>query len=63
MNSNTSNATFTTVLAMCQMMLKNRAASSDSFLKTADILEVVEEVTAMPSFSGVDKDHLVKELQ
>jgi hypothetical protein len=63
MNSNSSNAAFTTVLAMCQMMLKQRAATASRFLKKADILEVVNEVLAMPSFSGIDKEHLVAELE
>lgn len=48
---------------MCQMMLKQRAASHGRFLKTADIVEVVNEVLVMPSFSGLDKDRLVAELE
>jgi hypothetical protein len=63
MSSNSSNATFATVLAMCQMMLKERAASAGRFLKTADILEVVDEILAMPSFAGLDKDRLAAELE
>jgi hypothetical protein len=63
MSSNLSNSTFTTVLAMCQMMLKQRAATAGRFLKTADILEVVDEVLAMPSFAGLDKERLLAELE
>ena len=63
MNSNSSNATFITVVAMCQMMLKQRAAASGRFLKTADILGVVDEVLAMPSFQAVDKERLLAELE
>ncbi len=63
MSSNLSNATFATVLAMCQMMLKQRAATAGRFLKTADILEVVNEVLAMPSFAGLDKERLAAELE
>src|SRR5687768_12789224 len=63
MNSDQSNSTFGTVLAMCQMMLKQRTTTSSRFLKTADILEVVNEVLAMPSFAGVDKERLVAELE
>ena len=48
---------------MCQMMLKERAAKAGRFLKTSDILDVVNEVSAMPSFSGLDKDRLVAELE
>ena len=48
---------------MCQMMLKQRAASAGHFLKTTDILEVVNEVSAMPSFAGLDKDRLAAELE
>jgi len=44
MSSNPSNTTFVTVLAMCQMMLRQRAATAGRFLKTTDILEVVDEV-------------------
>ncbi|MFO1482351.1 MAG: Z1 domain-containing protein [Verrucomicrobiaceae bacterium] len=63
MSSNISNATFATVLAMCQMMLKQRAAAAGRFLKTADILEVVDEVLAMPSFVEIDKELLAAELE
>lgn len=63
MNSNLSNTTFATVLAMCQMMLKQRASTAGRFLQTADILEVVNEVLAMPSFDGLEKDRLVAELE
>lgn len=63
MISNLSNTTFTTVLAMCQMMLKQRAATANRFLKTADILAVVDEVLAMPSFAGLDKKRLAAELE
>jgi len=63
MNSDHSSSTFSTVLAMCQMMLKQRATASGQFLKTADILAVVTEVSAMPSFAGLDKDRLVAELE
>ncbi|MDB6124559.1 MAG: hypothetical protein JWQ71_3552 [Pedosphaera sp.] len=63
MNSNNADTTFATVLAMCQMMLKQRAASTESFLKSADIFEVVNEVLAMPSFAGLDKDRLAAELE
>lgn len=63
MSSNPSNTMFATVLAMCQMMLKQRAATVGRFLKTADILEVVNEVLAMPSFTGLDKERLVAELE
>ena len=48
---------------MCQMMLKQKATSANRFLKTSDILEVVDEVLAMPSFAGVDKERLVEELE
>lgn len=48
---------------MCQMMLKQRAAAAGRFLKPADILEVVNEVLAMPSFTGLDKARLVAELE
>ena len=58
-----SNTTFATVLAMCQMMLKQRAATAGRFLKRSDILEVVNEVLAMPSFVSLDKDRLVAELE
>lgn len=63
MSSETSNATFATVLAMCQMMLKQRATAAGRFLKTADILEVVNELLAMPSFAGLSKDRLTAELE
>lgn len=63
MSSSLSNTTFTTVLAMCQMMLKQRTASASRFLKTADILEVVNEVLAMPTFADIDKERLVAELE
>ena len=63
MSSNLSNSTFGTVLAMCQMMLKQRSATAGRFLKTADILEVVNEVLAMPSFMNLDKERLVAELE
>lgn len=63
MSSEPSNTAFSTVLAMCQMMLKQRAASAGRFLKTAEILEVVNEVSAMPSFAGLDKERLVAELE
>lgn len=63
MSSNLANTTFATVLAMCQMMLKQRVATAGRFLKTADILEVVNEVLAMPSFAGLDKDRLAAELE
>ncbi len=48
---------------MCQMMLKQKAASTGRFLKAADILGVVNEVLAMPSFAGLDKDRLAAELE
>jgi len=48
---------------MCQMMLKQKAASTGRFLKAADILDVVNEVLAMPSFAGLDKSRLVAELE
>lgn len=63
MSSNPSNTTFATVLAMCQMMLKQRAANAGRFLKTADILEVASEVLAMPSFASIDKERLAAELE
>jgi hypothetical protein len=63
MNSDISNVTFATVLAMCQMMLKQRIASTGHFLKTSDIQEVVNDIRAIPSFAGVDKDRLMAELE
>src|SRR5581483_10794782 len=63
MNSDSSDTRFNTVLAMCQMMLKQKAASTGRFLKAADILGVVNEVLAMPSFAGLDKDRLAAELE
>jgi hypothetical protein len=63
MNSNQSSASFATVLAMCQMMLKEKAAAAGRFLKTVDILEVVTEILAMPSFAGIDNNRLVTELE
>ena len=63
MSSNHLNATFFTALAMCQMMLKQRALNAGRFLKTTDILETVREVLAMPSFAGLDQDRLAAELE
>jgi hypothetical protein len=63
MSSNLQNSKFSTLLAMCQMMLKQRVSSSGRFLKTADILDVVNEVSAMPSFAGIDRHRLVEELE
>src|ERR1700733_1281162 len=63
MSSNTPHSTFATVLAMCQVMLKQRVTSAERFLKTADILEVVNEISAMPSFTGLDKERLIAELE
>ena len=48
---------------MCQMMLKQRVSNGDSFLKTADILEVASEFLSMSSFAGIDKKRLVAELE
>ena len=48
---------------MCQMMLKQRAVTAGHFLKTKDILEVVNEVLAMPTFAGLDKERLAAELE
>ncbi|MCX7009909.1 MAG: hypothetical protein NTY53_22150, partial [Kiritimatiellaeota bacterium] len=45
------------------MMLKQRAAAASRFLKTADILEVANEILAMPSFAGLDKERLLAELE
>ncbi len=44
-------------------MLKERASAAGRFLKTTDIIDVVDEVLAMPSFVGLDKDRLVSELE
>lgn len=63
MNSDRPNAAFATVLAMCQMALKDRASTTGRFLTTADIVEVVAEVTGMPSFADTDKSRLVAELE
>jgi Z1 domain len=53
---------FQTALAMCQMMLKERAVT-DRFLKVIDIQKVVIEISGMPSFSGVDQNRLTAELE
>ena len=44
-------------------MLKQRASIGGPFLKTTDIIEVVEEVLGMPSFVGMDKERILAELQ
>lgn len=55
--------TFNTVLAMCQMMLKQKATESGRFLQISDIVAVVDEVTSMSSFTSMDKAQLVSELE
>jgi hypothetical protein len=63
MNSNLSDTNFSTVLAMCQMMLKDQSVRSGRFLKTEDIQSVVVEVASMPTFHSVDQDRLVSALE
>ena len=63
MSSNLSNTTFGTALAMCQMMLKQRVDTAGRFLEMVDIPKVVDEVLAMPSFAGLDKNRLVVDLE
>jgi hypothetical protein len=55
--------TFKTVLGMCQIMLRQKSDDKSSFLSGTDIRQAVEEITALPTFTGVDKDRLVAELE
>ncbi len=63
MNSSGQDKLFATVLAMCQMMLKQKSTIAGHFLQISDIREVVKEVLSMPSFSGIDRDVLAAELE
>ena len=63
MNSNAENPLFSTVLGMCQMMLKKKAAEMGGFLKRPDIASVVDEILGMPSFAEVDREPLVAMLE
>ncbi len=54
---------FETALAMCQMMLKQRTKTTSGFLKNSDIVEVVDEIMAMPTFHHIEKQRLMSELE
>lgn len=63
MISNPSQSTFTTILAMCQMMLKQQASAAGGFLTTDEIRAVVDQVLSIPSFAGIEKEPFVAELE
>lgn len=63
MTSSPSQSTLTTIVAMCQMMLKQQASAAGGFLKIDDIRAVVDQVVSMPAFAGIEKDPLVAELE
>ena len=54
---------FETVVAMCQMMLKQRSKTAGRFLKNKDIIEVVDEFLALPTFAAIDRKGLIAELE
>ena len=56
-------STFNTALGMCQMMLRQRAGSQKTFFSAEEIAAVVAELVAMPTFAGLDRDRLLKELE
>jgi len=59
----TDESTFKTVLGMCQIMLRQKPDDKVSFLSSADIRQAVDEIAALPTFAGVDKDRLIVELE
>lgn len=56
-------ANFKTALGMCQMMLRQKTVENSSFLTSTDIRQAVEEMMRLPTFSGLDKDRLIAELE
>jgi hypothetical protein len=48
---------------MCQMMLRQRGGDGRTFFSPAEIAEVVTELLSMPTFSGLDRDRLIGELE
>ena len=60
-----SKSIFKTALGMCQMYLRQQASGGATFHTSQVIRQAVDEVTAMPMFSGsgVDKERLLTELE
>jgi hypothetical protein len=54
---------FSSALAVCQMMLRERAGIHGGVLSLEIIHEQVSEITAMPTFAGIDRDALIAELE
>ena len=55
--------TFRTALGMCQMLLRQRADETGLFIKPQQINQAVTEITALATFSRVDKTLLTAELE
>lgn len=55
--------TFRTALVMCQTLVRSRAPGGSAFVQADQIKSAVEEITAMATFAGVDKERLTRELE
>lgn len=67
MSSDSAHTTYITALGMCQMMLKQKqaekSAEAGGFLNTKDILDAIEQILSIATFSAVDKERLITELR
>src|ERR1700750_2399837 len=54
---------FSSALAICQMMLRETAIAGGGVLMQEIIGQKVFEITAMPTYAGVDRDRLIAELE
>lgn len=54
---------FNTAVGMCQMLLRQRGGERKSFFSVEQIAATVDELLAMPSFTGIDRVRLIAELE
>jgi len=54
---------FSSALAICQMMLREKAAIHGGVLGLETIREQVSEITSMPTYGSIDREKLIAELE
>ena len=54
---------FSSALAICQMMLREKASIQGGVLGLETIREQVSEITSMPTYRNIDREKLIAELE